>query len=143
MPVYGKPHSSEMLVTDRSPKDYIRILGDKERPTPDHVCSPDGVWVIREPNNEEIKQERVNRYKSETDNLLVDIIASRELGQDVTEKHKVWAEKVNQIKSELPYKAIASHYQPTKAPVGGGAENVGSANSESEAVGEGAGQAAP
>lgn len=124
MAIFGKPYSNEMLVTsDESPRaGYVRIFEDKERPTPNHICSPDGIWIIPKRTAEDVERERAQRYAAETDELKRHYEADVLLGKPASEtepKLAAWREKVNQIKKELPFPepdSVMSHYRALTPP---------------------------
>lgn len=108
MAVYGKPHTNEMLITfdESNHTGYMRIYDDKVRPTPGHICSHDGIWIIKPRTYEDVRLEREVRYKIETDDLKRHYETDVLLGmpKDETDKQlAAWREKVNQIKKELPF----------------------------------------
>ncbi|AUR92934.1 hypothetical protein NVP1179O_15 [Vibrio phage 1.179.O._10N.286.45.F12] len=117
---YGKLYKSEELITDtgKTSGDYIRIFEGKPRPTPKHICSPDGLWILPESTVEAVEVARRLRYAEETDDLKEHILSDQMLGKPaaVTDpKLAEWQGRVNQIKQDLPYpekKQVQSHYQP-------------------------------
>lgn len=102
MKVYGKPNTSEAAV-DIRPKGFVRIIGDKERPTPEYICSINGIWILPDKTNEVIALERKQRYIEEADELKEHIITDIILGVDVTEKKERFNEIIKNIKQDLPF----------------------------------------
>lgn len=124
MAVYGKPFTSEMLVTERKVKPeegLIRIFEDKERPSPEYVCSADGRWVLPERTKETVAREREDRYRElGADELLDNIVRDERLGRDVTAMQTEWESIQVRVREELPYPKYTdpSYYQAIKQEKG-------------------------
>lgn len=121
MNVFGKPYSSQMEVSSADKKEgLVKMFGNLQRPTPDHICSPDGFWLLPEVTNEEIAAQREAKYAEYgADELLVDIQASSLLGQDTSEKLDKWKGIQARVREELPYlttppNLVTGHYQAVK-----------------------------
>lgn len=114
--LFGKPYSSEVLKTSQAyVKGYVRIFENKPRPTPQHVCSPDGLWVLPTLTADDIRALRAQRYAKETDPLLVELRKDELMGENNSALIEEFQRKVTAIKSDLPFpkpNLLPSHYQP-------------------------------
>lgn len=116
---YAIPYTNQMLITEgKKPDGYVRLFEDKERPTIDHICSPDGVWVLKKKTRESVEEARRKRYAAETDELKKHIESDIMLLKDASitdPKLEEWRRKVNQIKDDLPYPepdGVNEYYKP-------------------------------
>lgn len=121
--LFCKPFTNQITSTYRDKVEgCVRVFEDKEPPTLNHICSPDGLWILPEQTAASVRAQRKARYAAETDELKEHIRSDEMLGKPAAEielMRQEWIAKVNKIKQELPLpepKQIQSHYQPLVPP---------------------------
>ncbi len=96
----------EGVLTERSPKNNPRPFGKTEA-----YFIKNGVRTnndkfeakaAREQKNNDVRLKRAEKYKAQTDPLILEIFAMNIVGQDTSEKIKIFSEAYKKIKSELP-----------------------------------------